>query len=175
MKMLAFTLLAYSTFCFSADDQKTKFSPENETTPQKEAVLQIIKETSPQNAKPANLKPRDSNLASLSAFDAWAGFATVPAGGSINLPTSVVDWTGASSIAIAIECPASTSLKNLAIAVSWGIPSLSLAQFMTTTDAIFGSNFVLPNMGGGVTPVYGNQLQLLLVNTGNTPISCNQV
>jgi len=171
MKTLTLTLLVCSTHCFSAEDQKTKPAIENEAT-QKEAVLKIVREIIPQSAKSSNLKPRDTNtnLPSLTNVESWTGI-TVAAGQSLML-TSQSDWTGASSVAIAIECPSSVSLKNAGIAVWWGI---SLAPNPTLTDVLVGSSFFVPNMGGAVTSAFGNKLQLQLVNTGTVSISCDQV
>jgi hypothetical protein len=63
-------------------------------------------------------------------------------------------------------------LQNVAITMWWGSPN---AIYLTMTDVIVGSNFVLKNMGGSAVPVYGSQIQIQVVNTGSTPVSCDQV
>jgi hypothetical protein len=117
-------------------------------------------------------KDASANLTSLTVSDAFANIVVQP-GQTLPL-VSVADWTGADHVSIAIECPASTSLQNSSIAVAWGVP-LSNAPNYTVTDLILGKSFFLPNMGGAVVPVYGNQLGLIIVNAGTTTLTCDQV
>jgi hypothetical protein len=102
--------------------------------------------------------------------DAFSNIVVQP-GQSLPL-VSAVDWTGADHVSIAIECPSSTSLQNVNIAVLWSMP---VASNYTATDVISGKNLLVPNMGGAVVPVYGNLLGLGIINSGNTSIACDQV
>ena len=98
-------------------------------------------------------KPADANLPSLSAFNAFTNLV-IPPGQAIPF-TSGIDWTGADRASIAIECPPSTSLQKVQIVLQWALPAV--APNYTATDVILGSNLLLPNQGGAVVPVYGNQ------------------
>jgi hypothetical protein len=111
-----------------------------------------------------------TNTNSLSVFDAFSNIVVQP-GQTLPL-VSAVDWTGADHVSIAIECPTSTSLQNVGIAVLWSMP---VASNYTATDLISGKNFLVPNMGGAVVPAYGNQLGLGIINSGTTIIACDQV
>lgn len=113
--------------------------------------------------------PKDANTPSLSAFDAFTNIV-LPAGQVTNF-TSAIDWTGADHVSIAIECPPSTSLQKVQILVTWAMP---LAPFYTTTDVILGSNLLFANMGGAIVPAYGNQLQIVILNSGST-VACDQL
>jgi hypothetical protein len=117
-------------------------------------------------------KARDlaSSNPSFTVSDTWTSI-TVAAGASYKL-TSTNDYTGSEQVSIAIECPTAVSLQNVGITVWWGIP---IAPFLTLTDVVAGSGFLLKNMGGGSVSVYGNQIMLQVVNTGTTAISCDQV
>jgi hypothetical protein len=110
------------------------------------------------------------NTTSLTLFEASGSFTIAP--NSFYRFNSTADYTGADTVAVAVECPTGTSLKNILITTSWGN---SLATFLTLTDAIVGSDFVLSNMGGGVVSVFGSELMVQIVNTGTTPVSCDQM
>jgi hypothetical protein len=99
----------------------------------------------------------------------WTGVTVAP--GPYHLLTTTQDYTGAETLRVAIECPSSVNLKPVGIGVWWAVPNSNF----TATDAILASGFLLQNMGGAVTQVYGNQLQLQVINTGSSPISCDQV
>ena len=136
-----------------------------EATPAKESMSQIPKRPDVKRAT-----PKDANNPSLSAFDAFTTIV-LPPGQTINL-TSVIDWTGADHVSIAIECPTSTSLQRVQLFVTWGI---ALAPFYTTTDVILGSNLLFSNMGGATVPAYGNNLQIVMANSGSTTVACDQL
>jgi hypothetical protein len=126
------------------------------------------------SVKLRRLTAKDTNAPSLSNFDAFSNIVVAP--GQAATLTSTLDWTGADHVSIAIHCPAGTNLTSTVLAVQWAIPALaSTAPYYTATDAILGQNLLLPNMGGGTVPVYGNQLQIVVVNGGSTAISCDQV
>lgn len=112
-----------------------------------------------------------TNLPSLSGFEAFTNLVVQP--GQYAVLTSTLDWTGAVQASVAIECPASTSLQNVQIAVEWAMPAY--AGFWTATSVIAGNTLLLPNMGGAVVPAFGNQLQILLINSGTTTVTCDQL
>src|ERR1700676_4689935 len=64
-----------------------------------------------------------ANLPSLSAFDGFTNLVVQP--GQLSVLTSIIDWTGADHISVAIECPSSTSLTNSAIVIQWGLPAVA--------------------------------------------------
>ena len=111
-----------------------------------------------------------TNTPSLTLFQAWGNFTVAP--GTAFKLLSTYDYTGADTLAVAIECPVGNNLQNVGITVWWGN---SLATNITLTDVILGSDFVLSYMGGGTVPVYGSQLLMEVVNTGTTAVSCDQV
>jgi hypothetical protein len=113
---------------------------------------------------------RNATDGSLSTFQVWYGL-TIPAGQTLNL-ASDQDWTGTTTVAIAIECPPSMSIKNTQIFVWWG---MSIANNLVSTDAIFGSNLTYTNMGGTTVATYGSQLKLQVRNAGTTDLACDQV
>jgi hypothetical protein len=108
------------------------------------------------------------NLPSLSAFDVYKNISLLP-GQGLGFQ-ALTDFTGADKVAIAIKCPPTTNLKNVAIVVSWGMP---IADWLSTTDVILGSNFLFPNSGGAVVPAYGNILHVEVNNMGTTPVTCD--
>jgi hypothetical protein len=126
--------------------------------------------TSKQPPKSGAPRGASSNTDSLTVFDTWTNF-TVPANSGLKL-TSTSDYTGASQVAVAIECPNSISLKNAGLAIWWGT---QYAPNMTLTDLIAGSDFVLSYMGGGTTQTYGTQIMIQVVNAGTTAVTCDQV
>jgi hypothetical protein len=139
--------------------------------PGRREIAQIAGTQLSKRAEPRpEAKPRDTNLTSLSAYEVFTNVTVAP-GQSVTL-TSQQDWTGADRISIAVQCPSSTSLAKVGIGVAWSIP---IANYFALTDVILGSNFTLPYTGGGTSPAYGNQLQLVMVNTGSTTVSCNQL
>jgi hypothetical protein len=132
--------------------------------------LALIPVAKPATAKTAGPRTATTNTNSLMLFQAWGSFTLAP-GSSLTL-TSIYDYTGADTFAVAIECPSGNNLQNVALTVWWGN---SLATYLTLTDVILGSDFVLPYMGGGTVPVYGSQVLVQVVNTGTAPVSCDQV
>ena len=125
-------------------------------------------------AKSMQVKREDTtgaNTDSLSVFQIF-GPLTIAPGQTINL-FSTADWTGASSVAIAIECPASTSLVNSAISVYWQLPAFT--NTYTFTSAVLGSDFLFTNVGGAVVPVFGTVLGLQVTNAGSAPVVCDQL
>jgi hypothetical protein len=125
---------------------------------------------SPEKAAVKQALPRDTNMSSLSVYGIWTGI-TVPAGQVLTLQ-SQTDYTGADHVSVAVECPTTTSLKSVGLAVSWTNP---LANFYAVTDVILGSDLVFGYTGGATVPVYGPQLQISVVNVGTTSIACDQV
>jgi hypothetical protein len=136
----------------------------------------VIIETMPQTAAAQISAPvrreattkRSATDGSLSTFQVWWGL-TIAAGQTLNLPSDQ-DWTGVNTIAVAVDCTGSA--KNAQIFVWWG---MNIANYLTATDAILGSNFTFANMGGAMVPAYGSILRLQFKNTGTTDLSCDQV
>ncbi len=112
-----------------------------------------------------------SNVESLSNFEVFTGLTIAP-GQTLTLLGSL-DWTGASTASIAIECPASTSLQDTAILVYWQMPSFT--NTYTATSGLLGSDFLFSNMGGAVVSVFGNFFGLQVTNAGSSPVACDQL
>jgi hypothetical protein len=121
-------------------------------------------------AKTAGPRDATSNTSSLTLFGAVGAFTVAP-GGTYKI-TSSYDYTGADTLAVAVECPSGNNLQNVGVTVWWGN---SLAANLTLTDVILGSDFSLSYMGGGTVPVYGSQLLLQVVNIGTITVSCDQL
>ena len=162
MRLILAGLIATSSL-FAQEKQEKK--------DKKELVAQIAGHlASPQKRSTVALKPAATTLSSVTVYEAFTGLV-IPGGQNLNL-TSAQDWTGADHVSIAIECPGSTNLKNIALVVYWAIP---IVNFYTLTDIIEGSNFLFTNQGGAVVPTYGNQLQVTVVNQGSNTIACDQL
>jgi hypothetical protein len=93
--------------------------------------------------------PRAANTNSLTLFGAVGPFSVAPGGVFKITSSSNYDYTGADTLAVAIECPSGNNLQNVGITVWWGN---SIAANLTLTDVIHGSSFNLPSMGGGKVP-----------------------
>jgi len=140
-----------------SDDSEKKIVIEPRTkAPDKSAIKGVV--------------PLDSNVQSLSAYEAFLGVTVL--GGQYLALQSQTNWTGADHISVTVQCPTTTSLNNVSLVMFWTNP---VANFYAATDIILGGNFAFPNSGGAVVPVHGTQLQIFVVNNGTAPIACNQV
>jgi hypothetical protein len=96
---------------------------------------------------------------------------SVNAGGSASF-TANSDFSGSDAVSIAISAPTSQDLGAVRLLVWWAIPGV---DFYVLQDVIVGTNFYFSNQGGGMVPVYGNQLQIQVMNDGAGPITFHQL
>jgi hypothetical protein len=166
MKLTALLIFGVATLAMAADKSEKKAFLEKAAAAMGSGV---VVEAKPVSTKKA-LAPRATTDPSLTLFGAVGAFTVAP-GASFKI-TSQFNYTGADTLAVALECPTGTDLSKVGISAWW---SNSFANNFTLTDVILGSDFFLSNMGGGTVPVYGTQLLLYVVNTGTAPISCDQL
>jgi hypothetical protein len=96
---------------------------------------------------------------------------SVNAGASASF-TANSDFSGSGAVSIAISAPTSQDLGAVRLLVWWAIPGV---DFYVLQDVIVGTNFYFSNQGGGIVPVYGNQLQVQVMNDGSSPITFHQL
>lgn len=98
---------------------------------------------------------------------------TIEAGGSMTFD-AVSDFIGAEKASIAVKAVAGSDIanQNFHIWVYWAMPD---TDFWVANDAIIGDTFNFYIQGGGVVPVYGPELRLVLQNFGATPVTFDQL
>ena len=94
---------------------------------------------------------------------------TIQPGANFDSGQIPIDFGGAENLAIAVTSP-SSDLSGIGIGVTWAAPS----EYFVLTDIILG-NTLVGGTGGIRVPVYGPALRILVVNTGNTPITIKQM
>jgi hypothetical protein len=119
--------------------------------------------------EPKHITPRATD-ASHSIFEVYKSF-TVPPGQSISFD-AISDYTGADRASIAIQCPASTDLRNVQLLFFW---TMEMADWYVGTDFVNGNLLAFTNMGGAVTTVFGSRLRVEVKNNGTLPAACNQL
>ena len=101
---------------------------------------------------------------SRSIFEVFKNFTLSP-GQSLGFD-AVSDYTGADKAAVAIQCPASTDLRNVQLQFFWKFEG---ADFYAGTDFVNGTSLAHPNMGGAVVAVFGSSLRIEVKTTAHFP------
>ncbi|MCL4402757.1 MAG: hypothetical protein M1436_08865 [Acidobacteria bacterium] len=140
--------------------------PAKDTVP-KPGRRQVVRRT-------AKSSKTDRRLAASSVIAELLGKNfTIEANGSKVLD-SAYDFGGAEGASIAVAAPEDVDIANdkLNIQVWWAVPD---AEWYVLQDTISGANFHFANQGGGVVPVYGSYLRVVITNDGENPVSVDQV
>lgn len=155
LKLLTLSLI--SAFALAAQDKEVKKTVE----------------VRPVNRVAERLAPQDTptqNLPSLTAIETFTSINVAAQDHASFIFKS--DFTGAERASVSLLCASTTSLKSVGMVMYW---TSSIADFWAVGGVILGGDLLFNNGGGAVVPVYGTRLQIDFVNTGTTPISCNQL
>jgi len=87
---------------------------------------------------------------------------------------SASDFSGATSVSIAVEAPGSMDIgnENFRMIVWWSMPEL---DWFTSQDVVSGKEFYFSNQGGAVIPVYGSELRIEIRNDSENDLTINQL
>jgi len=166
MRIAQLTLIGILTATFVMAD--------NDALPVREAAQQPLFKEGRAQRPSKTVKLRREELSSGNAScecEIFTGI-TIPPGQTMNFGGNL-DWTGAENAAIAVACPASTSLQNTQVVVYWQMSAFTSTY--TATNILAGSNFAYKNMGGATVPVFGNYFGIQIKNVGLTTVVCDQL